>query len=240
MHDTQLIHTIESTNRRRIMKHRHLIPALLVALVGIMTVGCWVGSSEGEPTAVESKEPPVATTPEPAEVTAQPEPTTTDDSFSPYVDKAGKISLPSDYKVKWPHIGSWAVAKKEGKPIHEMHDVYTQPETIAAFQKTGEFPDGAVLVKEVHNAQADGLTTGHAAWSTDIKIWFVMIKDRKERFKDSDDWGDGWGWALFEAKDRSKNVSAGYDSSCISCHVPVEDTDWVYTYGYPTLKKNNE
>jgi hypothetical protein len=93
-----------------------------------------------------------------------------------------------------------------------------------------------VLVKEVHETKTDQLTTGHASWSTDIKIWFVMIKDREQRFKDNDHWGDGWGWALFEAKDPTKNVSVGYDSSCLSCHAPVEDSDWVYTYGYPDLR----
>ena len=157
--------------------------------------------------------------------------------FSPYVDRNGNISLPTRYKQEWAHLGSWAVAKKAGQKIHEMHDVYTRRETIAEFRKTGKFPDGAVLVKEVRNAEVDRLTTGHAAWSTDVKIWFVMIKDRKDRFEDSDHWGAGWGWALFEAKDPSKNVSVGYDTSCISCHAPVEDTDWVYVHGYPELKK---
>lgn len=158
-------------------------------------------------------------------------------TFSPYVDAEGNISLPTGYKRKWTHLGNWAVAKQPGNTIHEMHDVYTQPETIDAFNETGEFPDGAVLVKEVRETKADQLTTGHSAWSTDMKLWFVMIKDRKERFGNSDHWGDGWGWALFEAKDPSKNVSAGYDTSCLGCHVPAEDSDWVYTYGYPDLKK---
>jgi hypothetical protein len=162
------------------------------------------------------------------------------DSFSPYVDKDGKISLPKGYKQKWTHLGSWAVAKEKGATIHEMHNVYTQPETIAAYNKTGEFPDGAVLVKEVRQTKADRLTTGHSAWSTDMKIWFVLIKDRKGRFEDSEDWGDGWGWALFEAEDPTKNVSAGYDTSCLACHVPATDSDWIYVSGYPDLKKPKE
>ena len=156
--------------------------------------------------------------------------------FSPYVDREGRISLPKDYKQQWSHLGSWAVARTKGETVDEMHNVYTQPETIAAFNMTGDFPDGAVLVKEVRQTKADRLTTGHSSWPTDMKIWFVMIKDRKERFADNDHWGDGWGWALFEAKDPTKNVSAGYDTSCLACHAPVEDSDWVYSYGYPDLK----
>lgn len=206
------------------MKLRHLIPTVSVFGILAMTiVGC------KDRNQAETFAQPTANASNPS--------INSDGGFSPFVDKAGNISLPNDYKQKWTHLGGWAVAKKSGEQVHEMHDVYTQPETIIAYNKTGEFPDGTVLVKEVRNTQTDELMTGHASWSTNIKIWFVMIKDRKQRFKNSDHWGDGWGWALFEAKDPTKNVSAGYDSSCISCHTPVEDTDWVYTYGYPGLKK---
>ena len=158
-------------------------------------------------------------------------------TFSPYVDQNGNISLPTDYRRNWAHLGGWAVSKKHDESIHEMHAVYTQPEAIAAYNKSGEFPDGTVLVKEVHETKTDGLTTGHAAWSTNIRIWFVMIKDRKQRFEDNDHWGDGWGWALFEAKDPTRNVSVGYDTSCLGCHIPAEESDWVYTFGYLDLKK---
>jgi hypothetical protein len=32
--------------------------------------------------------------------------------FSPYVTKDGGISLPTDYREKFIHLGTWAVAKK--------------------------------------------------------------------------------------------------------------------------------
>ncbi len=210
------------------MKRRHLIPTAVASLAGVLAVTFFISANATTPGAIADEKP-----------AAKPSSTAnnSEGEFSPYVDKDGKISLPKGYKQKWAHLGGWAVAKKRGETIHEMHSVYTQPATIVAFNKTGEFPDGAVLVKEVREAKADRLTTGHSAWSTDIKIWFVMIKDRKERFADNDHWGDGWGWALFEAKDPTKNASVGYDTTCLACHSPVEDSDWVYTYGYPALKK---
>ena len=113
--------------------------------------------------------------------------------------------------------------------------MYTQPKAIAAYRKTGKFPDGAVLVKELLNAKTGPMTTGTISWGHEIEGWFVMIKDTKGRFEGNKLWGDGWGWALFEAKDPTKNVSTGYDASCIDCHSPVEDSDWVYVYGYPEL-----
>src|SRR6516225_4898859 len=69
------------------------------------------------------------------------------DDFSPYVTKDGGISLPLDYREKFLHLGSWAVATKPDKPVDEMHNVYARPEDIQAYRRDGKFPDGAVLVK---------------------------------------------------------------------------------------------
>jgi len=64
-----------------------------------------------------------------------------------------------------------------------------------------------------------------------------MVKDSKGRFPKNDLWGDGWGWALFEAKDPKKNVATDYKTDCRTCHVPARKDDWVYIRGYPLLVK---
>src|SRR6266480_269340 len=84
--------------------------------------------------------------------------------FSPYVSKDGAISRPTDYREKFLHLGTWAVAKKKGDPVHEMHNVYARAEDIQAFRRDGKFPDGATLVKEITNVSADKLTTGESSW----------------------------------------------------------------------------
>jgi hypothetical protein len=157
--------------------------------------------------------------------------------FSPYVTKDGGISLPTDYREKFLHLGTWAVATKPDQPVHELHSVYTRPEDIQAYRKDGKFPDGAVLVKEITNVGSDKMTTGQSTWAKDVKIWFVMVKDSKGRFPKNDLWGLGWGWALFEAKDPKKNVATDYKTDCKGCHVPAQKDDWVYIRGYPVLKK---
>jgi hypothetical protein len=169
-------------------------------------------------------------------LTADEPPAPKSDDFSPYVTKDGAISLPPDYREKFMHLGTWAVATKPDKPVDELHIVYTRPGDIEAYRRDGKFPDGAVLVKEITSASSDKLTTGQAAWDTGIKIWFVMIKDAKGRFPKNDLWGDGWGWALYEAKDPKKNVATDYKTDCIHCHVPAQKDDWVYVRGYPVLK----
>jgi len=159
------------------------------------------------------------------------------DTFSPYVTREGGISLPTHYREKFLHLGSWAVAKKSDQPVHEMHNVYARPEDIQGYRRDGKFADGAVLVKEIASVAADKLTTGQSTWSTGVKVWFVMIKDTKGRFPKNDLWGDGWGWALFEAKDPKRNVATDYKTDCKTCHVPAKKDDWVYVRGYPALAK---
>jgi Cytochrome P460 len=159
------------------------------------------------------------------------------DNFSPYVTKDGGISRPTNYRETFLHLGSWAVATKPDKPVDEMHNVYARPEDVQAYRRDGKFPDGAVLVKDVTHVGSTKLTTGESHWSTDIKIWFVMIKDSKGRFPGNDLWGDGWGWALFEAKEPARNVATDYKTDCKLCHVPAKKDDWVYIRGYPVLRK---
>ncbi|OWY65378.1 hypothetical protein B7486_42335 [cyanobacterium TDX16] len=161
------------------------------------------------------------------------------DQFSKYVDAKGNISLPDDFETQFVHIGTIAVATKKDQPVDELHGTYTRREDLAAFQRDGKFPDGAILVKDVRAATGAKMTTGAASYAADVKIWFVMVKDAKGRFKENDLWGDGWGWALFEGKDRKTQVATDYRTDCRSCHVPAKMNDWVYTQCYPALRGKN-
>lgn len=155
-------------------------------------------------------------------------------TYSKLVGKSGEIQLPTGFRQHWVHLGSWVVTDAKA-PGHGFHDVYTQSETVKAFHDTGKFPDGAVLVKEIRKLGSGKLTTGEAHWATDNAVWFVMVKDNLGRFKGNPNWGEGWGWALFEAKNPKVNVSKGFTESCLGCHTPAQKTDWVFVEGYPTL-----
>ena len=164
----------------------------------------------------------------------------------------GAIRVPEGYRL-WPTLGTWAHArtdkalKTEGAGLHEYHVVHTQPETIAHYQKTGQFPDGAVLVKELLNAKTGAMTTGPAVGhATTTKGWFVLVRDTKGRFKESKLWGKGWGWSFFNAEDFSQAVTKNFQVECVPCHLParsaapataVEEDKWIYTFGYPVLQK---
>ncbi len=161
--------------------------------------------------------------------------------FSQFVDKDGVISLPTNIRESWEFLGAWVVPEKpDGTKTdgYGFHDVFTSPGSIKAFNKnTKKFADGSVIVKEVRSIDSASMTTGpKVMFAGEEILWFVLIKDEQGRFKDNPNWGDGWGWALFLANDKTKNVSTSYKKDCLGCHIPARNTDWIYLQGYQVLK----
>ena len=157
-----------------------------------------------------------------------------DDNFSSYVDSKGSISFPDGFRTSMVHLGSWFVPEGGASGFH---DVYTEKTSLDAYRKTGQFPDGATLVKELRASKTSDYTTGTGVShsTAGLKQWFVMVKDSKGRFKQNPLWGDGWGWALFKPADKASNAASNYQVDCLGCHQPARDTDWVYTEAYPIL-----
>lgn len=148
------------------------------------------------------------------------------------VDKTGNISKPSDFRDRYEALGTYLVLDPKGD---QMHITYASPGAAEYYRQNGKFADGTVLVKEVLGTDHAQMTTGDAHWGTGTKVWFVMIKDDKQRFQNNPLWGDGWGWALFKADTPDKQVAVNYKKDCMGCHIPAKSTDWVYVHGYPVL-----
>jgi len=166
-------------------------------------------------------------------------PTTLSDApkAEPVVDAAGNLHVPGSYRTTYQFFGSWAVASDQGRGSKELHVVYASPGTVAAYRNDGRFPDGAVLVKEVFETGTAEMTTGTVSHAETLKGWFVMVKDGNGHYAANKLWGDGWGWSWFDAANPSKTTSTDYKTDCRSCHVPAQDSDWVYVGGYPPLKR---
>jgi hypothetical protein len=166
---------------------------------------------------------------------------TTVSSYGPkaeaVVDANGNLHVPDAYRTTYQSLGTWAVAADQGEGSKELHVVYASPGTITAYRKSGRFPEGAVLVKEVFRAATGQMTTGTVSRADTLKGWFVMMKDSKGRYVGNKLWGDGWGWSWFDAADPSKTTSTDYKTNCLPCHVPAQASDWVYVGGYPPLRR---
>ena len=159
-----------------------------------------------------------------------------DGKLEAVVDAQGTLHVPSDYRAAYEFLGTWAIAADQGVGSSDLHIVYATPGTIAAYHQSNHFPDGTVLIKEVHETSTAPMTTGTVSRGQTLKGWFVMVKDSKNSHPGNMLWGDGWGWSWFDAANSMKTTSTNYKTDCLPCHVPAQATDWVYTSGYPVLK----
>ena len=157
-----------------------------------------------------------------------------DTPYSDYVDDDGNISFPEGFRTSMVHLGSWYVPEGAASGFH---DVYTERSSVEAYRQTGQFPDGATLVKELRASRSADYTTGAAVKhsTASIKQWFVMVKDSKGRYANNPLWGDGWGWALYQPGKTDTNLARDYKTDCLGCHVPAKAKDWIYTEAYPVL-----
>ncbi|HEY8148029.1 MAG TPA: cytochrome P460 family protein, partial [Vicinamibacteria bacterium] len=76
-------------------------------------------------------------------------------SSAPVYDADGALLRPEGYQ-EWTFVGaSLGLSYAEGAQADgpgEFHNVYLRPESYAAFRRTGRFPEGTVLVLELHEA----------------------------------------------------------------------------------------
>lgn len=143
-----------------------------------------------------------------------------------------------NYRRDWVLLGSFSVRADDAeKGAKELHVVYAKPETVDAYRKTGAFPDGAVIVKDVFATKTETLTTGLASYADTLKGRFVMVKDRGDKYASrSPLWGDGWGWAFYEGEETERTITTDYRQDCLGCHEPARTQDLIYVRGYPVLK----
>lgn len=153
------------------------------------------------------------------------------------VSKDGTLRVPENFRTDYVMLGAWSVVgdADTGGGVG-LHVVYAPPAAVDAYRKTGAFPDGTVLVKELFNGKTETLTTGEATRAASVAGYFVMVKDTKGRFKGNPLWGDGWGWSFFAADKPTQATTKDYKEECLACHEPVRSTDLVYIDAYPVLK----
>ena len=164
---------------------------------------------------------------------ASPQRDVRNDNFA-LVDAVGNIHKPAGYRDLYQVLGAYTPVDLNNET--QMHYTYASPGAAEYYRRNGKFADGTVLVKQVFATDHAKMTTGDAHWATETLVWFIMIKDDKGRYPGNPLWGDGWGWALYQADAPDKQVAADYTVDCLGCHIPAESTDLVYVQGYPVLQ----
>jgi hypothetical protein len=160
-----------------------------------------------------------------------------DKSKTPSVEfnKAGELVKPTGYR-KWTYVGTPLTPNdmNGGKaPFPEFHSVYMNPEAYSHYEKTGDFPDGTVLVKELISVGDKEASSGIGYFMGDFAGLEVSIKD-KTRFQDEP---GNWAYFSFGHKYPLKDMAKKQPSaSCNDCHNGDADDDYVFTQYYPVLR----
>jgi hypothetical protein len=147
----------------------------------------------------------------------------------------GRLKKPDGYR-NWVSIGAVVTPNdlNDGEAAFpEFHSVYMDPESFAHYEKTGEFRDGTVIIKELIGVGAKEASSGKGYFMGDFRGLEASIKDSK-RFKDEP---GSWGYFSFGHKyplkaEAVKNTA----SACNRCHEDNAKTDWVFSQYYPVLR----
>jgi len=155
----------------------------------------------------------------------------------------GQLVKPEGFR-QWVFIGAPLTPHglnngKAGFP--EFHHVYVNPDSFAVYERTGEFPDGTVIAKELvllkkgqHKDGSYNAPSGRGYFGEKFNGMDVMVKDSK-RFKKT----QNWGFFNFghKAPPYAKTAQAAPAKSCSGCHKANAKKDMVFTQFYPILNE---
>ncbi len=158
-------------------------------------------------------------------------------------DSDDKLKLPTGYR-RWVFVGAPLTPNglnngKAGFP--EYHHVYVEEKNVDVYLKTGSFPEGTVIVKELTRVLdptfPDGSRaepSGRGYFNGEFNGLDVTVKDSK-RFAKTNGWGFfNFGHHPLPYAESAKEAPA---SECAGCHGAfVAKTDMTWVQFYPMLR----
>jgi hypothetical protein len=135
-------------------------------------------------------------------------------------DAGAPVPFPAEYR-------KWAVAKslvvgpenKNFATIGGFHHYYVNEKAMEGL-RTGQFPDGSVVVDERLEARQEAGTTFEGP-----KKYVAVMEKEATRYQST----GGWGFEVFIAEDRTQGASASVRTGCFSCHSQRKDHDFVFS-----------
>jgi len=128
------------------------------------------------------------------------------------------VDYPDGYR-RWTHIESAVNGPAYGR-YEGMYNIYANAKALRGY-RSGHFPDGAMIVFDLHQAR----TKSDVTQSAERKFIDVMQKDAR-RFQST----NGWGYEEFAGGDRNNRViPPDAMTRCSSCHTAKQSADSVIT-----------
>lgn len=146
----------------------------------------------------------------------------------------GRAKQPVGYR-KWVYIGTPLTPNDMNggeANFPEFHSVYMDPDSFAHFEKTGQYRDGTVIVKELISVGAKEASSGKGYFMGDFIGLEISVKDSKRYPKDPGNWAFfSFGHKPPLRQETAKNTVA----SCNACH-DQNATNFVFSKHYPVLR----
>ncbi len=145
----------------------------------------------------------------------------------PVFTKDGNVVRPADYH-SWVHLGSslgLQYEKTGSSRPPSFENVYVNPTSWTAFQKTGQWPDGTMFFLEIRASQTQGSLAVGGQFQGDVVASELEVKDSK-RFPS--------GWAWFDLpKGAAEAAPVANQTPCLACHTANGAVEKTFVQFYP-------
>jgi hypothetical protein len=154
----------------------------------------------------------------------------------PTFNDKGELLRPDVSYREWVYIGTPLTPNELNPPeapFPEFHNVYIHPSDFDHWKRTGTFPDGTVIVKELVSVGTKQAVSGNGYFMGEFTGLETTIKDSK-RFKDEPGF-----WAYFSfghSYPLADTAQAFPAPACNACHAASAADDFVFTQFYPVLR----
>jgi len=148
----------------------------------------------------------------------------------------GRLIRPDGWRT-WVYVGTPLTPNElnNGKaPFPEFHSVYIEPRAYAIYRRTGKFPEGTMLIKELVSVGSKEAASGKGYFMGEFIGFEVAIKDSKRYPKAV----GGWAYYSFghHKPPYAKTAKAQKHDACAACHQANAAQDLVFTQYYPVLR----
>ena len=159
---------------------------------------------------------------------------------------AAPVSFTKDGKLKLPALGSWREWPFLGTPLTpndlnkgkaafpEFHHVYMDAVSFKAYQRTGRFPEGTVICKELVTVGTKKASSGRGYFEGEHNGFEIAHKSK--RLYPSEP--GNWAYYSFghHAPPYASAAKRQPVANCAACHQGLADEDMVFSQYYPNLR----
>ncbi len=148
----------------------------------------------------------------------------------------GELLQPLNYR-EWIFVGTPLTPNdmNDGKAAFpEFHNVYIDPTSWAEYKKTGNFPEGTILVKELVSVGSKLASSGAGYFQGEFIGLEATVKSAAKHPKEPGNWG--YYSFTVAAKSPAKTAAVMPTESCNACHQATAKEDYVFTQYYPVLR----